>query len=100
VLRGGKLVADAAGRRRHKAQLARRWWAAVAAARPEAKRTRRAPVCELQGVTVRGHGARRAAGRRAALRAGEVVAMAGVAGNGQQALADLLCGERRPTPAR
>jgi ABC-type uncharacterized transport system ATPase subunit len=29
-----------------------------------------------------------------------VLAVAGVAGNGQQALAELLCGELRPTPAR
>jgi len=50
-------------------------------------------VCSLKDVTVRGRGARPLLDRvNLDLRAGEVVAVAGVAGNGQQALADLLHG--------
>ncbi len=69
-------------------------------------------ICALRGATLRGSGARPLLdGVDLTLRAGEVVAVAGVAGNGQAALAELLCGERaldsgsllldgRPLPAR
>ena len=51
------------------------------------------PVCELRQVTVRGHGAwPQLDGVNLLLRPGEVVAIAGVAGNGQHSLADLLHG--------
>jgi simple sugar transport system ATP-binding protein len=53
------------------------------------------PILRLHGATVRGSGPRPlldAVDLEA--RAGEVVAIAGVAGNGQQALAELLSGER------
>jgi ABC-type uncharacterized transport system ATPase subunit len=51
------------------------------------------PVCALQQVTVRGHGAwPQLDGVSLELRPGEVVAVAGVAGNGQHSLADLLHG--------
>jgi general nucleoside transport system ATP-binding protein len=51
-------------------------------------------VCELADVTVRGHASRPQLDRvNLVLRPGEVVAVAGVAGNGQQALAELLQGE-------
>ncbi len=51
------------------------------------------PVCALKQVTVRGHGAwPQLDGVSLELRPGEVVAVAGVAGNGQHSLADLLHG--------
>jgi ABC-type uncharacterized transport system ATPase subunit len=94
VLRGGRQVAqlDAAGA--SKAQLAQ---AMVGrSVPPPSRRTQLAApdlVCSLREVTVRGSGARPLLDRVSLdLRAGEVVAVAGVAGNGQQALADLLHG--------
>ena len=84
-------------------------WQAEAVVRSDAARPN---LCELRGATLRGSGARPLLdGVNLALRAGEVVAVAGVAGNGQAALAEVLCGERaldagqllldgRPLPAR
>ncbi len=69
-------------------------------------------VLQLQDAVVRGDGPRPLLdGVSLSLRAGEVLAIAGVAGNGQQALAEVLSGERaldrgtlrvggRPLPAR
>ncbi len=119
MLRGGKLVATLAAADADKAQLAE---AMVGRAVPSVARERgldldvAAPpariVCALHRAGVRG------AGRNPALvdvslelHAGEIVAIAGVAGNGQRALADLLCGllaldsgtlevMGRPLPAR
>ncbi|WP_046112866.1 ABC transporter ATP-binding protein [Aquincola tertiaricarbonis] len=59
-------------------------------------RQRGAPVCVLQGACVEGpHGRRLLDGIDLTVHAGELVAIAGVSGNGQQALADLLCGLHR-----
>ena len=104
VLRGGKLVATVDAKDASKASLA-----ALMVGRDVAVATRtpRTPdgghatpgevVCALRGVTVAGagHGARLAS-VDLDLRAGEIVAIAGVAGNGQQALAELLFGMRAP----
>ena len=94
VLRGGRLVAQLPAAGATKAQLAQ---AMVGQSVPQpARRTQLAApdvVCSLKDVTVRGRGARPLLDRvNLDLRAGEVVAVAGVAGNGQQALADLLHG--------
>jgi simple sugar transport system ATP-binding protein len=52
-------------------------------------------VCELRDATVRGDGAWPLLDRvNLAVRRGEVLAIAGVAGNGQAALAEVLCGQR------
>jgi simple sugar transport system ATP-binding protein len=51
-------------------------------------------VCTLRAATVRGGARPLLDGVDLELRAGEVVAIAGVAGNGQQALAEVLCGQR------
>jgi general nucleoside transport system ATP-binding protein len=52
-------------------------------------------VCTLRGATVQGGGARPLLDAvDLDVRAGEVVAIAGVSGNGQATLADVLCGER------
>ncbi len=95
VLRGGKLVAERPAAGVSKAELA-----AVMVGR-EVQPAQRVPraagevVCQLAGVTVRGSGAQAVlADVSLALRAGEVIGIAGVSGNGQQALAELLCGLR------
>jgi ABC-type uncharacterized transport system ATPase subunit len=90
VLRAGRLVAEFDAHEADKAQLA-----AAMVGRPVAPAVRRAgtrgaPVCELSGATV--HGA--LDGIELLVHAGEIVAIAGVAGNGQAVLAQLLCGER------
>jgi general nucleoside transport system ATP-binding protein len=98
VLRGGRAVAQLPAAGATKARLAQ---AMVGRSVPEpARRTQRAAadvVCSLREVTVCGRGARPLLDRVSLdLRAGEVVAVAGVAGNGQQALADLLHGLLAP----
>jgi len=53
------------------------------------------PRCELRGATVRGRGGRPLLDAvDLQVRAGQVLAIAGVSGNGQAALAEVLCGER------
>ena len=115
VLRGGRLVAErpAAGARKEdlaEAMVGRAVAPAVrrapghapdtgadASAQPKvaAKATAPQAVCELRSATVRGAGPRPLLdGVDLTLRAGEVLAVAGVAGNGQAALAEVLCGER------
>ena len=101
VLRAGKLVAELPAAGASKAQLAQ---AMVGRAVQRVLRTPHAttapattatatPVCMLQGVTVRGDGAWPQLDNIClALHPGEVVAIAGVAGNGQHTLADLLHG--------
>ena len=109
VLRGGKLVADLPAAGASKAQLAQAMvgravqrvtrtpeFAPTAPATPATPATPdmpAPPVCVLRGVTVRGHGAwPQLDDVHLALQPGEVLAIAGVAGNGQHALADLLHG--------
>ncbi len=94
VLRGGRLVATLPAAEADKAKLAELM---VGRAVTPAQRRMRAPgavVCELRGATLSRPGASRPLLDAASLtlRAGEVVAIAGVAGNGQDALADVLCG--------
>jgi ABC-type uncharacterized transport system ATPase subunit len=55
------------------------------------------PVLSMLGASVVEGGRRLLDGASLEIRAGEVIAIAGVAGNGQQALAELLCGLRAPT---
>ena len=91
VLRGGKLVATLPAAGAGQAMLAE---AMVGRAVAPAERRPHAPgdvVCALRGATIENGGLD---GADLDLRAGEIVAIAGVAGNGQQALADLLCGLR------
>ena len=91
VLRGGKLVATLAAAGASKAELAELM---VGRTVVPAQRRARAPgelTCSLRGVGVNA-AASRLEGIDLDLHAGEVVAIAGVAGNGQQALAELLFG--------
>lgn len=94
VLRGGKLVAQARAADTTQAQLAN-WMVGQDVAVPARTPARAVgePVCELRGVHT-GEGRERLVDASLALRAGEITAIAGVSGNGQLALAELLCGTR------
>ncbi|RYF38395.1 MAG: ATP-binding cassette domain-containing protein, partial [Comamonadaceae bacterium] len=98
VLRGGKLVAEADAAGTTQAQLAQ-WMVghAVSATQrhPTAVPTAaRVDVCTLDAVSTASSGRERLNAVSLSLKAGEIVAIAGVSGNGQRALADLLCGMR------
>lgn len=98
VLRGGKLVAEAAAVDTTQAQLAQ-WMvgrSVTSAQRRPAAAIGRA-VCTLNAVHTTANGRDRLNGVSLALKAGEITAIAGVSGNGQLALAELLCGTRAST---
>jgi len=95
ILRGGRLVAVLPTQGADKALLAEAMVGRSVAPVQRRAHGRGDVVCALRGATVRGRGARPLLdGVDLELRAGEVVAIAGVAGNGQQALAEVLCGQR------
>jgi ABC-type uncharacterized transport system ATPase subunit len=99
VLCAGRLVADLAAAGANKQQLAELMVGhAVAAPRRDKPRDIGAPVCVLDGVGVRGPKA--LLDIHLQLRAGEIVGIAGVSGNGQQTLVDLLCGLRAADTGR
>jgi simple sugar transport system ATP-binding protein len=89
VLRAGKLVAQASTRDTTQAQLAS-WMVGHEVAAPQRRpaTTPGAAVCVLDQVSTR-EGLNDVS---LSLHAGEIVAVAGVSGNGQVALAELLCG--------
>jgi ABC-type uncharacterized transport system ATPase subunit len=84
VLRGGKLVAVRAAAGASPAELAELMVGRSVAPAVKRSHAAGAVACTLPGTPLE-------------LRAGEIVAIAGVAGNGQQALAERLCGEVAPT---
>ncbi len=93
VLRAGRLVAELPTAGADKAQLAEAMVGRAVAPATKRAHARGAPVLELRGAGVRGRGARPLlADVDLTLHAGELVAVAGVAGNGQGVLAELLCG--------
>ncbi len=93
VLRGGRLVATLPAAAADKATLAELMVGRVVPPPRRHPRPRGAVVCALLDAGLEGRAARRMLdGVTLALHAGEVVAVAGVAGNGQDALADVLCG--------
>jgi simple sugar transport system ATP-binding protein len=96
VLRSGKVVAQAPSALTTQAQLAQ--WMVGHAVAPTERHPTQLPadtaVCTLQGVCL-GHGRERLDHVNLQLNAGEIVAIAGVSGNGQLALAQLLCGTRQ-----
>ena len=96
VLRGGKLVAEAPAAGTSEAQLAT-WMVGQAVAAPLRRPTARAGdvVCAIEKVSTPAGVRERLDAVSLQLRAGEIVAVAGVSGNGQVALAELLCGVRR-----
>jgi len=93
VLRGGRLVAEAATADVTQAQLAQ-WMVGhgVDAAERRPTRVRGAPVCVLDRVSTARRAREHLREVSLTLNAGEIVAIAGVSGNGQVALANLLCG--------
>ena len=100
VLRGGKLVAEANARDTTQAQLAQ-WMVGheVAPQQRHPAHSAGGSVCVLERVST-APGRERLDGVSLDLRSGEIVAIAGVSGNGQVALAELLCGTRRATAGR
>ena len=98
VLRGGKLVATVAAAGASRTSLAElmvgREIAPAARTPRQGEQARGKLVCALRSVSTSGSGLKRV---NLALHAGEVLAIAGVAGNGQQALAELLFGMRAAT---
>ena len=99
VLRGGKLVAEAPAAGTSQGQLAQ-WMVGHAVSAPQRRPALTAllpgqAVCTLDSVSTAGPGHDRLNSVSLSLRAGEIVAIAGVSGNGQRALADLLSGVRR-----
>ena len=96
VLRLGRLVAQARTADCTQARLAQ-WMVGHAVAAPQRQPAQRVGdiVCELHDVHTAGSGHDRLRGLSLQLRAGEIVAIAGVSGNGQVALAELLSGTRR-----
>lgn len=96
VLRGGKLVAQTRNEGVTQAQLAQ-WMVGHAVAPLDARPARlaRDTACVLQNVHTTGRGHDRLRGVSLGLRSGEITAIAGVSGNGQVALAELLSGTRQ-----
>ncbi|MEJ8822882.1 ABC transporter ATP-binding protein [Variovorax humicola] len=98
VLRGGRLVAELPAAGATQAQLAN---AMVGHAVKPPERHPGLPadnaVCVLRDVRTDGDSRDALRGVSLTLNAGEIVAVAGVSGNGQVALAELLCGTRRAT---
>ena len=97
VLRGGKLVAQATSVDTTQAQLAI-WMVGHVIDLPRRRPTvvAGAPVCTLVGVST-APARERLVDASITLRAGEIMAIAGVSGNGQVALAELLSGTRLAT---
>ncbi len=90
VLRAGKLVAECATADATKPQLAQWMMGRTLAPAVYPVRQKGAPLLTLDAACTHGHPKLKDVSLT--LHAGEIVAIAGVAGNGQAALADLLCG--------
>ncbi len=102
VLRAGRLVAQADAAGVTQAQLAQ-WMVGAAmpeATPPAATGAAGAPVCVLEQVSTEGRGQDRLQQVSLLLRAGRITAIAGVSGNGQRSLAELLCGTRQASAGR
>ncbi len=102
VLRGGRLVAEATASDTSEAQLAQ-WMVGEAIAAPvrrPATREAGEVVCALESVSTPAGSRDRLDRVSLDLRAGEIVAVAGVSGNGQVALAERLSGVRRASAGR
>jgi len=94
ILRGGKLIAVLPAAGADKALLAETMVGRQVQMPTRRPREPGATVCSLRDATVQSADGRKLLdGVNLELRAGEIVAIAGVAGNGQQALAELLFGQ-------
>jgi simple sugar transport system ATP-binding protein len=100
VLRSGKLVAQAEAKGTTQAQLAQ-WMVGHAVSAPQRRPAQSVgeAVCTLQKVST-APARERLEQVSLTLKRGEIVAIAGVSGNGQVALAEVLCGTRRITQGR
>ncbi|HET8733350.1 MAG TPA: ATP-binding cassette domain-containing protein, partial [Anaeromyxobacteraceae bacterium] len=97
VLRGGRLVAEREAAATSQEELARLMVGRDVTAPTRARRAPGPEVLRLEGVTVRNARGRHALrGVDLSVRAGEVLAVAGVAGNGQDALAEVVGGGLAP----
>jgi general nucleoside transport system ATP-binding protein len=96
VLRAGRLVATLPSAGASKAQLAELMVGRNVAPARRPRTTPGAPVLVLRDASVQARGAARPLlqGVSLTLHAGQVLALAGVSGNGQAVLADVLCGMR------
>lgn len=90
VLRAGKLVAECTAAEATKPRLAQWMMGRTLTPAVYPQRQRGAPMLVLRAVSTAGHPALKNVSLT--VHAGEMVAIAGVAGNGQAALADLCCG--------
>ena len=100
VLRAGHLVAQAESADTSQAQLAL-WMVGHAVEAPQRRPAKAVgdAVCELDNVST-APARERLLDANLRLHAGEIVAIAGVSGNGQVALAELLCGTRAASAGR
>ena len=100
VLRAGRLVAQALAADTSQAQLAL-WMVGHAVDAPQRRPAKNvgSPVCVLDDVST-APARERLLHASLSLHAGEIVAIAGVSGNGQVALAELLCGTRSASAGR
>lgn len=96
VLRSGKLVAQASAADVTQAQLAQ-WMVGHGVNAPQKKPPTQvsSDVCVITDVSTNAKNRERLQQVSLTLRGGEIVAIAGVSGNGQTALAELLCGTQR-----
>lgn len=92
VLRGGKLIATRAAQDTTKAELAELMVGRSVSLPQRESRQPGEPVLKLDGVTMKHDGRQLLDNIKLEVRAGEIVGIAGVSGNGQLALAQLLCG--------
>jgi len=98
VLRAGQLIAERTPASTNRAELAQLMVGReISAPKVEPQPPGDAHL-RLSGATVRGsHGQAVLDGIELEVRGGEIVGIAGVSGNGQSALADLVCGLRQPS---
>jgi general nucleoside transport system ATP-binding protein len=105
VLRAGKLVATARAQGTTQTQLAQ-WMVghavvSLAAVATQGQASASATVvCALHGISAKRSARNQVSSINLELHAGEIVAIAGVSGNGQGALAELLCGTLAPSAGR
>ncbi len=95
VLRAGKVAARLATRETSAREIVRAMTGSVLAARPERAGMPPGEVrLQAEAITVRGDGKPLVAGASCSVHAGEIVGIAGVAGNGQTELVEALVGLR------
>lgn len=101
VLRHGKVVGEVKTRDTDRAALAAMMVGAEVALPKAQTRPAGAVLMRLDGVTTRGKGTATGLNRVSLdLRAGQIIGLAGVSGNGQAAMADLISGLIRPDQGR